>query len=34
MFDGSLVGRTNADGGRDGAENVNKFDASDGEEVE
>ena len=34
MFDGSLVGKTNDDGGRDGAEDVSDFDVSDGEVVE
>ena len=30
MFYGSLVGRTNNDGGRDGAEDDNNFNVSDG----
>jgi len=34
MFDGSLVGKTNDDGGRDGAEDVSNFNVSDGEVVE
>ena len=30
IFDGSLVGKTNDDGGRDGAEDVSNFNVSDG----